>query len=225
MAPRIIAICGTASNTGKTTLLCDLLRVLSRNEAWEAIKLTRGHYRSCGKDPHACCVSGLLGEQPTMRSGRQETYTVGKDTARYWDAGAANVHWVIATDRQVEAGVKEAVNRVRAPNVLIEGTSLLQVMPVDFAILVVSGNGAKAKASVRRALLDRKIHALYLSDENIDPANQAGVVEMLSHLSPGLDLAWLASLPVFRRQDLPQLINLVERRSVRAQATPASTPA
>src|SRR5689334_10276338 len=173
MIPRSVAICGIASNTGKTTLLCDLLRVLSRNERWEAIKLTRGHYRSCGKDPHACCVSGLLGEHPTVRSGRQATYTFGKDTARYWDAGAANVHWVIATDRQVEAGIKEAVGRVKAPNVLIEGTSLLQVLPVDFAVLVVGGNGTKTKTSLRRALLDRKIHALYLSDEQMDSATQA----------------------------------------------------
>jgi hypothetical protein len=27
--------------------------------------------------------------------------SAGKDTGRYWDAGAANVHWVIATDAQL----------------------------------------------------------------------------------------------------------------------------
>src|SRR5215468_11006897 len=73
-AIRIVVIAGTSSNTGKTTLLCDLLRELGRDESWEAIKLTRGHYRSCGKDPHACCVSHLLGDQPVIRSGRDETY-------------------------------------------------------------------------------------------------------------------------------------------------------
>ena len=62
---------------------------------WEAIKTTRGHYRSCGKDPHACCVSHLLTEEPLVRSGRAETYEPGKDTGRYWDAGATNVHWLI----------------------------------------------------------------------------------------------------------------------------------
>src|SRR5262245_56583507 len=99
---RIVVIAGTSSNTGKTTLLCDLLRELTRddtrNESWEAIKLTRGHYRSCGKDPHACCVSHLLGDQPVVRSGRDETYAAGKDTGRYWEAGASDVHCVIATD-------------------------------------------------------------------------------------------------------------------------------
>ncbi|HWP52632.1 MAG TPA: hypothetical protein VN476_00790, partial [Pyrinomonadaceae bacterium] len=55
--PTIVAVSGLSSNTGKTTLVCELLR---RLPGWEAIKLTRGHYRSCGKDPDGCCVSELL---------------------------------------------------------------------------------------------------------------------------------------------------------------------
>jgi len=205
MTPRIVAICGTASNTGKTTLLCDLLRALSRAEDWEAIKLTRGHYRSCGKDPHACCVSGLLGEQPTVRSGRQETYTFGKDTARYWDAGAANVHWVIATDRQVEAGVKEAIGRVKTPNVLIEGTSLLQVLPVDFAIMAVNGDAIRPKASVRRALVDRKINALFLSNEGLDATHRQKILDSLSSISPAIESNWLAQLPFFTPHNFSEI--------------------
>ena len=46
--PIIVAVSGLSSNTGKTTLVCELLE---RLPGWEAIKLTRGHYRSCGKDP------------------------------------------------------------------------------------------------------------------------------------------------------------------------------
>ena len=33
-------------------------------------------------------------EEPLVRSGRKETYEFGKDTGRYWDAGASNVHWL-----------------------------------------------------------------------------------------------------------------------------------
>jgi hypothetical protein len=99
----IVAISGFSSNTGKTTLMCELLRALP---GWEAIKLTRGHYRSCGKDPDTCCVSDLLGDEPQVRSGREENYAAGKDTGRFWDAGASNVHWVIATDEQVEKGIE-----------------------------------------------------------------------------------------------------------------------
>ena len=113
--PTIVAISGFSSNTGKTTLMCELLRSLP---GWEAIKLTRGHYRSCGKDPDTCCVSDLLGAEPSVRSGREANYVAGKDTGRYWDAGAANVHWVIATDDQVEQGIREALSRVRTSGVL-----------------------------------------------------------------------------------------------------------
>src|SRR5580765_8088107 len=108
MIPTVVAVGGFASNVGKTTLVCEMLRRLT---GWEAIKLTKGHYRSCGKDPHACCVSHLLSDQPLIQSGYEKTYTAGKDTARFWDAGAANVHWVIATEDQVREGILEALAR------------------------------------------------------------------------------------------------------------------
>src|SRR6266436_5064160 len=100
--PIVVGIGGFTSEVGKTTLMCDLLRLLP---GWEAIKTTRGHYRSCGKDPETCCVSHLLTDEPVVCSGRAETYSAGKDTGRYWDAGAANVHWLIATDQQMEKGI------------------------------------------------------------------------------------------------------------------------
>ncbi len=119
LRPTIVAVGGFNSNSGKTTLVCELLRALP---GWAALKMTRGHYRSCGRDPHACCVSPLLGDEPVVRSGRAETYAPGKDTGRYWDAGAAEVHWAIVTDGQVERGFREAVGRVRAPGLIVEGT-------------------------------------------------------------------------------------------------------
>ncbi len=163
MDSRIVVVSGPSSNVGKTTLLCDLLRELTRHEPWEAIKLTRGHYRSCGRDPHACCVSDLLGEEPTIRSGREETYAFGKDTGRYWDAGASNVHWVIATDGQVEQGIQHALSRVKSAGVLIEGTSLLKFIQPDFAVMVASGEQKPVKPSARRALMEGKIDAVYVS--------------------------------------------------------------
>ena len=206
MVSRIITISGTSSNSGKTTLLCDLLRQLSATQRWEAVKLTRGHYRSCGKDPHACCVSDLLEEQATVRSGREATYTAGKDTARYWDAGAANVHWVIATDAQVETGIREALARVTAPNVLIEGTSVLNFVNTDFSVLVVGNDLSKPKASARRALIERKINALYLPAENTNSAKSETLFAELTKISPAIDRKWFDGLPVFSANDLSQLV-------------------
>lgn len=205
-SPKIITISGTSSNSGKTTLLCELLSRVSITERWEAIKLTKGHYRSCGKDPHACCVSDLLGEKPTVRSGREATYAIGKDTARYWEAGAANVHWVIATDAQVEAGIREALARVQTPNVLIEGTSVLDFLKSDFAILAVGSELSKLKASARRALIERKINALYLSAESANSTTSETLFAEFAKISPAIDSEWLIGLPVLRPESLDDLV-------------------
>src|SRR2546430_7073509 len=115
--PTIVAVSGLSSNTGKTTLMYGLLE---RLPGWEAIKLTRGHYRSCGKDPLGCCVSDLIRDEPLIRSGREANYEAGKDTGHFWDAGAANVHWVIVGEEQVEDGIKQALSRVKTEGVVIE---------------------------------------------------------------------------------------------------------
>lgn len=147
--PIVIGIGGFASEVGKTTLLCELLRVFPGSEA---IKTTRGHYRSCGKDPHACCVSHLLGEEPLVRSGRKETYEPRKDTGRYWDAGAANVHWVIATDSQLGKGIQQAIKRVSSPAVFVEGNSFAEFLNPDCMFMVRRADDAKIKKSARRII-------------------------------------------------------------------------
>src|SRR6267142_3910205 len=163
--PAIVAVSGFSSEVGKTTLMCDLLRAF---HGWEAIKVTRGHYRSCGKDPNACCVSDLLSDEPVIRSGREQNYAPGKDTGRYWEAGATNVHWVIVTDQQVERGIQLALERVNAPGVLIEGNSFLRFIDVDFAVLVTGGAETKIKNSARWAF--QKASAVYLRDQTFDGA-------------------------------------------------------
>ena len=157
--PVIIGVGGFTSDVGKTTLLCELLRAFP---GWEAIKTTRGHYRSCGKDPQACCVSHLLSDEPLVRSGREETYEAGKDTGRYWDAGATNVHWLIATDNQVERGIKQALARVKSPGVFVEGNSFSQFVDPDFFVMVRRAGVDKIKSSARQSIV--KATAIYVSD-------------------------------------------------------------
>jgi len=186
--PVVIGVGGFTSNVGKTTLLCELLKAFP---GWEAIKTTRGHYRSCGKDPKACCVSHLLSEVPLVRSGREETYDAGKDTARYWDAGAANVHWLIATDNQIEKGIKQALARVQAPGVFVEGNSFSEFVHTDHFVMVRLAANDKIKSSARRAL--NKATAVYVAD--------------------GDEAAFTASdpIPCFAPSDLPTLIDSLQR--------------
>lgn len=192
-----VVVGGFTSNSGKTGLVCELLRAFP---GWEAIKVSRGHYRSCGKDPKACCVSPLLGADPVIHSGRAETYAPGKDTGRYWDAGASNVHWLVVTDSQVERGIGEALSLVRAPGVFIEGNSFLQHVEVDFAVMAARGDG-KIKPTARRAL--GKVSAFYLSDEDGDDAR-----ERFEAWRAG-DKSLTSQIPIYTRAELPRLFALV----------------
>jgi molybdopterin-guanine dinucleotide biosynthesis protein len=194
--PKIIGIGGFTSEVGKTTLLCKLL---SAFPGWEAIKTTRGHYRSCGKDPHMCCVSDLLSEEPVIRSGRESTYAAGKDTGKYWEAGASNVHWVIATNEQVEAGINEALGRVKADGVFIEGNSFTEFVKPDFFLMVARADQTKIKPTAHRAFKD--VSVIYLSGS----ADGDHSVSMLSKILPNGTLC----PPVFSADELPQLIELL----------------
>jgi hypothetical protein len=106
-------------------------------------------------------VSHLLSEEPLVRSGREETYEWGKDTGRYWDAGATNVHWLIATDSQVEKGIKQALARVKSPGVFVEGNSFSQFVHTDHFVMVRLAGDDKIKSSARQAL--KKATAIYVS--------------------------------------------------------------
>jgi hypothetical protein len=221
--PVIVAVSGFSSEVGKTTLMCDLLHAFP---GWEAIKMTRGHYRSCGRDPHTCCVSDLLSDEPVIRSGREQNYAVGKDTGRFWDAGAANVHWVIVTDEQVEQGIKQAVERVTAPGVFIEGNSILDFVQADFVLMVSRASGGKIKGSTRRAL--SRSSAIYLSNITEEETDERSKFALWRKTS-GMDKL-IGDLPIYTRKDLPELIALVQRIDLNshpvtrvAVATPQNT--
>src|SRR6266480_3268606 len=191
--PAVIAVSGFSSEVGKTTLMCDLLQAFP---GWEAIKVTRGHYRSCGRDPQACCVSDLLSDEPVIRSGREQNYAVAKDTGRYWDAGTANVHWLIVTDEQVSA-----------PGVFIEGNSILEFIKADLVLMVARASGGKIKGSARQML--GHASAIYLSNITEEGTDEREKFALWRKQS-GID-SLIADLPIYTRADLPALIALVQK--------------
>jgi len=197
--PIIVAVSGLSSNTGKTTLVCDLLE---RLPGWEAIKLTRGHYRSCGKDPQGCCVSDLIRDEPLIRSGREENYKAGKDTGRFWDSGAANVHWVIAGEDQVEDGIRQALSRVESAGVIVEGNSFLDFVEADFAVTCARAGENRMKTSARRTLA--KADAIYLS--TIDGCDAAAARSRFDEWRGGLSIDLdLNGMPLFTKENIPEI--------------------
>lgn len=199
--PIIVAVSGLSSNTGKTTLVCELIQ---RLPGWEAIKITRGHYRSCGKDPSGCCVSDLLRDEPLIRSGRESNYEKGKDTGRFWDAGAANVHWVIVGEDQVEEGIARALSKVKSAGVIVEGNSFLDYIKADFAITCARAGENKMKTSARRTV--QRADALYLS--TIDDSNREKAIASFDDWRNRLSIDLkVEGIPIFTRDDIPELIS------------------
>ena len=201
----IVAVSGLSSNTGKTTLACELIR---RLPGWEAIKITRGHYRSCGKDPSGCCVSDLLREEPLIRSGHDANYEKGKDTGRFWDAGAANVHWVIVSEDQVERGITEALTRVKSVGVIVEGNSFLEFIEPDYAIICARAGENRMKGSARRTL--QKADAIYLS--TIDEVDRQTAIEQFERWRSSLTSELnVGEMPIYTRHEIPELIRSLHR--------------
>jgi len=194
--PLVIGVGGFASSVGKTTLICDLLRAFP---GWEAIKTTRGHYRSCGKDANACCVSHLLSHEPVVHSGREQTYAPNKDTGRYWDAGAANVHWLIATDDQIERGIRQALERVKTPAVIVEGNSFSRFVDPDYFVMVKRNDCEKIKKSAKESLI--RSSAIYLSHEGENHSIRAKHTGLATLYGDDQRLP-----PVFTSKELPILI-------------------
>lgn len=157
---RIVTVSGTRSEVGKTGLVCALLE---RLPGWAAVKVTRGHYRSCGRDPETCCVSHLLGAEPRVFAAREETDVAGKDTGRFWAAGAAAVRWVVVRRGQEADGIRRALMGLAdAAGILVEGNTVVRHLEPDLAVLVAGADGERPKPSAVR-ILDR-IDALYLPE-------------------------------------------------------------
>ncbi|HWO01102.1 MAG TPA: hypothetical protein VNS63_17715 [Blastocatellia bacterium] len=212
MRPTIVSISGFSSDVGKTTVLCNLLRMLP---GWEAIKVTRGHYRSCGKNPDACCVSPLLGDRPLVMSGPAETREPGKDTARFWEAGASMVHWVVATDVQIEEGIKIALGRVEGEGALLEGASFLKHVEADYSIMVASPPIRDIKSSAVRVM--PKMNVIYVNRSEPDPSIAEQLIGRLR--SRG---AIISDTPIYFERDLPivaeQIMAIHRSRSLSAES-------
>jgi len=98
--------------------MCDLLRAFSR---MGAIKVTRGHYRSCGKDPNACVLAILLSDEPVIRSGPRAELRARQ---RHRPLLGRGRHERSLADRNGRAGragnQSKLLSAVTAPGVFIE---------------------------------------------------------------------------------------------------------
>ena len=210
-----VSISDFSSEVGKTHILCELLRL---NPGWEAIKVTRGHYRSCGKNPEACCVSPLLGEKPLVLSDPEQTRVPGKDTGRYWAVGASLVHWVIGVDEQIEEGIMNAIEKVEGEGVFIEGGSFLKHVDADYSVMVASPEIKDIKSSAVSVM--PKMNALIVN--RAEPGHAAA--ELIRNRLIGRGVG-LCEVPIYFEQDLSIVAAEIRRlHESRHRAQKRSTP-
>ncbi|MDX1661886.1 MAG: hypothetical protein R3326_08855 [Gemmatimonadota bacterium] len=196
----VVTVSGTASEVGKTTLVCQLLE---RLPGWGAVKVTRGHYRSCGRDPETCCVSHLLADEPRVFSEAADVDVEGKDTGRYVAAGAAAVRWVVCRRGQEREGIARALADLDGlPGVIVEGNAVVAACDPALSIMVAPPDAPEVKSSAVR-ILDR-VDAIYVPDTAAaraaadDPAPLVG--------APAGSRRW----PVWGRADLDRVVAAAE---------------
>lgn len=164
-------------------------------------------------------MSDLIREEPLIRSGREANYELGKDTGRFWDAGATNVHWVIVGEDQVEAGIRQALDRVTTAGVVVEGNSFLDFVEADFAIICARAGDNRMKSSARRTL--ERADALYLS--TIDDCDKETAIERFEKWRDSLTTELnLDGLMVLTSHDLSNLVANIRERAPLFSSTVAA---
>jgi hypothetical protein len=153
----------------------------------------------------------MLGEKPLVLSGRDQTFKAGKDTGRYWEAGASNVHWVVATTSQVDDGYRIAFDRVTAPGVLVEGTSFLAKHDVDYSIMVTTPEPPELKSSAVRMM--PRMNAVYVNCARSETYCIARLRERLGTRSP-----------VYSIDTLRELVGSIQRATRRRSSEDSQCP-
>jgi hypothetical protein len=146
----------------------------------------------------------MLRDEAIVLSDRRQTYIAGKDTGRYWDAGAGMVHWVIGTDEQIEAGIKTALSRVKSAGVFVEGGSFLKYIKADYSVMVTSPTAKDIKSSAVRVM--PRMNAMVINRTEPD---DVVILEIQSRLMKrGIALK---EIPIYFERDLKVIADEVRR--------------
>ena len=139
---KIVVISGAHKGVGKTTLVCQILKGL---KGFGAIKTT------------------VSKENISVTSKNEAIEVPGKDTALLKEAGAEKVVLVSSPRKDLGWSLKVALGMVSGcKGVIIEGTSVLDYIKPDVAILI-KAKRKEIKPSARRAL--KKVDLIISSNE------------------------------------------------------------
>ena len=132
--PFIIGIGGTCSNVGKTMTAVLLLQHLSSGtEKWGAIKYTKTEF-----------YTSLVDDKETL--SRKD-----KDTGRFLEAGAGEVVWVKAPQRELADILPLALKRLsHNDGIIAEGNSAIEFLKPDIVIFMIGKMRSAGKQALKR---------------------------------------------------------------------------
>ncbi len=143
--PGIITISGANKDIGKSSLAAYLA----------------GHCRSC-----AAMKVSVHAERPPGAAVVEETdpsALPATDTSRLLAAGAYPVLWVRSTREDLAVNLREALSRLRAPVIIVEGNSVLEYIEPDYAVFIMGPTFEGFKPSARDAI--RKADTVVVNGE------------------------------------------------------------
>lgn len=94
MAEKIIMVAGAGQNVGKTTLCCELIKVLTPLHHLTAIKLASHRHELSPRQK-------ILFQEDSLIIADETDTRSGKDSARFLNAGAKQALFVQSTDEQL----------------------------------------------------------------------------------------------------------------------------
>ncbi len=142
---KIIALAGTSSEAGKTTVGAFIVKSLGNVCV---LKVTVQHEGSCPRHKDTSCDGCSSDADFSIITDPEVLSEPGKDTARYLEAGAPKVVWLQTNSECAKEGLRKALELIEdRASVLVEGNRLLAVGDADLAIMVAPQDLQKVKRS------------------------------------------------------------------------------
>ena len=142
---KIIALAGTSSEAGKTTVGAFIIKSLGNVCA---LKVTVQHEGSCPRHRDTSCDGCSSDADFSILTDPKIISEPGKDTARYLEAGAPKVVWLQTNSDCAQEGIRKSLELFDdGASVLVEGNRFVTVGNADLAIMVAPQDLQKVKRS------------------------------------------------------------------------------
>ncbi len=166
---KIICVGGTSSNSGKTSVVCMLLKALP---GWAVIKVTPCRAEEACPRGHDCSACRAPETRYEIVKDINILSLEGKDTARYTSYGAEKVMWIRALPEFLNEGLESAINRCSTlPGVIIESTTAFQFLK-GLHIMVTQPESTSMKESARLSMQYIDVVAVNRAPSELDESAQ-----------------------------------------------------